>query len=205
MEQGKSSNGSASWYMAVGDTHTHTHTHTHTPWLRHLSPTYCASLLCHSLSGRRSVGVHLLTHASGSECVSLVVCGKLDSVFHLSLFSMMQAAADLPIVGVFRVFPLWNPKKLRASAYRLCQHVSVCRTNLCFLKGFKGPQEVFCLFLSGLDPGLRCLMTHRNGLSLPFTSPPSIFLLPSADFLSPFLRISLSFPLPAPFNLYNKA
>ena len=111
----------------------------------------------------------------------------LDSVF---LFERVQYDAGSCKFTYRRCVPhlffVKSIKKWRVSAYRLCQHVSVCRSNLCFLKGFKGQQEVRH-FLSGLDPGLRCLMTHLNGFSLPFTSPPSIFLVLSADFLSPFL------------------
>lgn len=197
--QGKSSNCSASWCMAVRDTHTHTLAASSIPVPLSV-PRFCVT---RCQFGCRW-GVHLLTHVSGSECVTCCVW-MLDSVF---LFERVQYDAGSCEFTYRRCVPhlffVKSIKKWRVSAYRLCQHVSVCRSNLCFLKGFKGQQEVRH-FLSGLDPGLRCLMTHLNGFSLPFTSLPSIFLVLSADFLSPFLWISPSFPLPAPFNLYNKA
>lgn len=133
------------------------HTYT-TPWLHHLPPTYCASLLCHSLPQcQLPVGVHSMTHTSGSEYVYLsasVCVGTEQYVWiYLSVTQTGQAGMNLRSwCCVPRSFFTGSVVKVKSTC--VCVNTCACVGIISFLKGFKGQQEA-CHYYRGLI--LRCL------------------------------------------------
>lgn len=139
------------------------------------SSAHCASLLCHSLPRcQLLVGVHLLTHRSGSEYVYLsvweqyVLFARLLSYFGVTQSG--QAGGNLRTGAVFLV----------AVFMGVCICVNTCARVgiICFLKGFKGQPEA-CHFYRGL-------ILHSPPLFISFFLPvfppqPSIFIYLFSD------------------------